>query len=63
MARRNDHVSVSITRHTDGAITGSVSGAASDVGDVVERFGRGVGYGMEKARLEKARLENGGRVI
>lgn len=50
--RRNDNVSVSVTRHADGAITGSVSGAASDVGDVVERFGRGVGYGIERARLE-----------
>jgi hypothetical protein len=30
----------------------SVSGAASAVGDVVERFGCGVGYGIEKARLE-----------
>jgi hypothetical protein len=50
--RRNDDVSVSVTRHADGAITGSVSGATSDVGDVVERFSRGVGYGIEKARLE-----------
>lgn len=50
--RRNDDVSVSVTGHADGAITGSVSGAASDVGDVVECFGRGVGYVIEEARLE-----------
>ena len=50
--RPNNNVSVSVTHHANGTITESVSGAASQVGDVAERLGRGVGYGTEKARLE-----------
>lgn len=62
----NDNVSARVTRNTDGSFTASVTGSADQVGDVLERFGRGVGYGIEKARLEaggQALLEGSGEPV
>lgn len=56
-------VSISIRQHRDGTVTGRMEGSAADMGDMVERFGRGMGYGQEQARQHGALLASSTKAI
>lgn len=50
MANGNATTSMTVTRTADDALT--LSGGTGEIGDALERLGRGLGYGAEKARLK-----------
>jgi hypothetical protein len=56
-------VTVSMKKQRDGTVSGRMEGSAADMGEMMERFGRGVGYGQELARQHDALLESSTKAI